>query len=86
MQGPCQVVVKLLQLFYRPMNVISLTLSYVISLINFFQQILIAGPLPGGRQTAATVAPKCTKEEIERKRQEALRKRQMIQNTQKQKF
>jgi hypothetical protein len=33
------------------------------------------GPLPGGRQAAAAVAPKCTKEEIECKRQEALRRR-----------
>ena len=35
------------------------------------------GPLPGGRQTAPTVVPKCSKEEIERKRQEALKKRQL---------
>ena len=35
------------------------------------------GPLPGGRQTTPTIVPKCTKEEIERKRQEALKKRQM---------
>lgn len=33
------------------------------------------GPLPGGRQTPQMVTPKCSKAEIERKRQEAIKRR-----------